>query len=71
MITTACPFHGPPVPNLPFTPEHIFNDGTGRWWWNGTDVTDRQVWWLCPEGHSYIRAIGDRINGAGCSDCEP
>ncbi|MFH1811873.1 MAG: zinc-ribbon domain-containing protein [Pseudomonadota bacterium] len=29
----------------------------------------RQVWWLCPEGHSYEARILTRKNGHGCPYC--
>ena len=37
------------------------------------DVTagsNRKVWWLCPEKHSYEATIDNRnLNGSGCPQC--
>lgn len=35
-----------------------------------TDRTSREVWWLCPRGHSYRMSVSKRtVNGRGCLDC--
>lgn len=35
-----------------------------------TPFSNRKVWWLCPEGHEYRAAVGDRTNsGEGCPYC--
>lgn len=31
--------------------------------------SNQKVWWLCPEGHSYMASIQNRTNGTGCPVC--
>ncbi|MGY1653303.1 zinc-ribbon domain-containing protein [Geodermatophilus sp. SYSU D01119] len=55
----------------PFTPENIHQGDDGRWCHDGVDVTDRPVWWTCPQGHDYQRSIAGAIAAAGrCPGCE-
>jgi len=59
------------VTGTPFTPENIHRGEDGRWYHDGVDVTDRPVWWLCPEGHEYQRSLAQVIARPGCPDCPP
>ena len=43
--------------NGELTPEHC------------TAHSNKKVWWRCPVGHEYQKAIYDRTNGSGCSYC--
>lgn len=34
-----------------------------------TSGSDKKVWWICTQGHSYKASISSRIRGRGCSVC--
>ena len=31
--------------------------------------SDKQVWWICPKGHSYHASVSSRARGRGCPIC--
>lgn len=46
-----------PTRNLPLTPADV------------TRGMRRRVWWVCPEGHEWEAAVGNRAHGSGCPTC--
>lgn len=40
--------------NMPLTPEEV------------TPFTNKKVWWLCKNGHSWIASISSRASGSNC-----
>ena len=36
---------------------------------NVTAGSDKKVWWICPNGHSYLSSVSSRVSGRGCSIC--
>ncbi|PRY39343.1 hypothetical protein LY71_12112 [Geodermatophilus tzadiensis] len=56
----------------PFTPENIHQGDDDRWYHDGVDVTDRPVWFQCPEGHEYQFTLAEAVaRRARCPECHP
>ena len=34
-----------------------------------TAGSDKKVWWICPQGHSYSSSVSSRVRGRGCPIC--
>lgn len=34
-----------------------------------TKGSSMKVWWICPNGHSYLAIISNRTKGEGCKQC--
>lgn len=54
-----------------FTPENIVQFPSGRWYHDGLDVTDRQLWWRCALGHRWQDTLAARTgtHAGGCPTC--
>lgn len=57
----------------PLSPENIYQGPDGRWYHDGTDVTDHPFAWRCAQGHAWEASLAIRTsaNDPGCPTCNP